>query len=116
MLYNCRHTGLIVTAQKGRPLDATAFQSPASQSLANNLGWSPDYLANEDLEAERLFDYGALAPKSGPDADLQLVTCADARIAGPGSPVVYGVTPARAGSNQGHNKRVLFVPQVRKCS
>jgi len=30
--------------------------------LALSVGWTQDYLDNEDLEAERLFDYGVLAP------------------------------------------------------
>lgn len=59
----CRSTGLIVAQQLGRPIDATTFRPPWIAARAAAVGWDPAYLNGpEDLEAERLFDYGLLAP------------------------------------------------------
>lgn len=59
----CRSTGLIIAQQLGRPIDPTTFRPSWLASSAGAVGWEPGYLTGpEDLEAERLFDYGLLAP------------------------------------------------------
>ncbi len=59
----CRSTGLIITQQLGRPIDPVAFRPSWLASSAGPVGWESGYLqGTEDLEAERLFDYGVLAP------------------------------------------------------
>jgi hypothetical protein len=49
--------------QMGRPLDLSTYRSAAVMQGAAQLGWTQEYMQNEDLEAERLFDYGLLAPE-----------------------------------------------------
>ncbi|KXZ46510.1 hypothetical protein GPECTOR_43g947 [Gonium pectorale] len=106
----CRSTGMVVAGQSGRPIHSTRFRDPRVASLAASLGWPASYLANEDLEAERLFDWGVLAPAHDP-AGLQLSPCMDAFLAGPGSPrVLAGSVDQRTVAN-GHGKRLLIVPQ-----
>jgi hypothetical protein len=59
----CRQTALIVTSQLGRPIHTRQFRPKSLESAAAAAGWSPSYMQGpEDLEAERLFDYGMLAP------------------------------------------------------
>jgi hypothetical protein len=58
----CRYTPNLLAQQFGRPIHATVFRDPSVYSYGSALGWSQEYLDNEDLEAERLFDYGILAP------------------------------------------------------
>lgn len=46
-----------------RPVDPYSFRPSWINSSAAAVGWDWDYLLGpEDLEAERLFDYGLLAP------------------------------------------------------
>eukprot|EP00879_Flechtneria_rotunda_P022569 GHRR01023831.1.p2 GENE.GHRR01023831.1~~GHRR01023831.1.p2 ORF type:complete len:189 (+),score=60.11 GHRR01023831.1:160-726(+) len=109
----CRSTALIITQQLGRPIDPTTYRPEWLNTSAAAVGWDWDYLMGpEDLEAERLFDYGLLAPtQTGP---VKVLTCADVKLAGPGSPDVWGVSVnsgINASSNQGHNKRVAILPQ-----
>ncbi|PNH11434.1 A disintegrin and metalloproteinase with thrombospondin motifs 7 [Tetrabaena socialis] len=106
----CRSTGMVVAGQAGRPLHSTRFRDPAVSGLALGLGWPADNLAAEDLEAERLFDYGVLAPAHNPGG-LQLTTCLDAYLAGPGSPRVLSGSQDQARVTGGHGKRMLIVPQ-----
>ena len=83
----CRHTAGVVAQQIGRPISDSEFRSATSARQAQQaLGWSADYFANEDLEAERLFDYGVLAPPvpAGGASPLRLTTCQDTRLAGAG--------------------------------
>ena len=63
-LLHLRYTGSVITAQQGRPIDSRAFRDPSLYAFADSLGWpvSTGYMDHEDLEAERLFDYGILAP------------------------------------------------------
>ena len=59
----CRSTALIIAQQLGRPIDATTFRPGWINTSAGAVGWDAGYLGGpEDLEAERLFDYGVLAP------------------------------------------------------
>jgi len=58
----CRHTSYTVTQQLGRPIHQTEYRGDSVASGAERLGWSPEYLAGPDMEAERLFDYSVLAP------------------------------------------------------
>lgn len=133
----CRQTGILTAGQNGRPISSTVFRDPLVQSYAAALGWPmaggvgkvtsttstsdntaddlASYLDHEDLEAERLFDWGILAPpRPSSIADLIVtISCADTRIAGAGSPKVLALTPGQYSTNYGHNKRVLFLPQVR---
>lgn len=80
----CRHTPGAVAQQLGRPLSDSDYRSAAAARQAEALGWSQDYWAHEDLEAERLFDYGQLAPavRATP---LAATTCQDTRLAGAGA-------------------------------
>eukprot|EP00878_Enallax_costatus_P047024 GHUV01057383.1.p1 GENE.GHUV01057383.1~~GHUV01057383.1.p1 ORF type:complete len:500 (+),score=122.35 GHUV01057383.1:95-1594(+) len=109
----CRTTANIIAQQLGRPIDPYSFRPAWINSSATAVGWDWNYLmGSEDLEAERLFDYGLLAPvETGP---VTTTTCPDSYLAGPGSPTVYGVsaTPTvNVYSNQGHAKRVAILPQ-----
>lgn len=106
----CRHTAYITAQQIGRPIDQMAYRSAAVQQGAGLLGWSPVYMVGADLEAERLFDYGILAPPPQL-APLSLTTCADSRLAGAGSPVVFGVI-GREDDVTGHNKALTIVPEA----
>ncbi len=58
-----RHSGHHMAQQMGRPLDLSTYRSAAVMQGAAQLGWTQEYMQNEDLEAERLFDYGLLAPE-----------------------------------------------------
>lgn len=59
----CRTTANIVALQLGRPIDPKRFRPAWLNVSAMAAGWDWDYLQGpEDLEAERLFDYGLLAP------------------------------------------------------
>lgn len=108
----CRHTPGAVAQQLGRPISDTDFRSTTSAAQAAALGWPADVWKNEDLEAERLFDYGVLAPSApAPSAvPLSLTTCQDTRLAGAGSPRLYGTVDALASHTLGRNKRLAFVP------
>lgn len=95
---------------------------------------------HEDLEAERLFDYGMLAPPLAP-SPLALTTCQDTRLAGAGgawgragmlclvggmqhtifttcllchvpagSPLLFSASQDLAPNSLGHNKRLALVP------
>jgi hypothetical protein len=74
-----RHTGNIITQQLGRPVDSEHYRPASLQEGAAALGWSPAYMAGpEELETERLFDYGSLAPLITGDlqaADRTLPSC-----------------------------------------
>ncbi|GIL45852.1 hypothetical protein Vafri_2986, partial [Volvox africanus] len=107
----CRSTGMVIAAQTGRPVHSTWFRNPMVTGLATAaLGWSADYLAAEDMEVERLFDFGVLAPRHDP-VGLQLTTCMDTFLAGPGSPRVLSGSPDQRSVTTGHGKRLLVVPQ-----
>ncbi|GLI63980.1 hypothetical protein VaNZ11_007149, partial [Volvox africanus] len=107
----CRSTGMIIAAQTGRPVHSSWFRNPQVTGLATAaLGWSADYLAAEDMEVERLFDFGVLAPRHDP-VGLQLTTCMDTFLAGPGSPRVMSGSPDQRSVTTGHGKRLLVVPQ-----
>ncbi|KAL4443898.1 hypothetical protein ABPG75_011635 [Micractinium tetrahymenae] len=95
--------------QLGRPISDTLYCSKAAQRQAKALGWSDDYLQHEEREAERLFDYSSLAPPVAA-APLNLDTCAATRLAGAGSPVLFGTTDELAGHSRGHNKRLALLP------
>lgn len=124
----CRQTGSIVTAQGGRPTSQSTYNDTTAAQNAAALGWpttggsgaSPsqtlgEYLRYEDQEAERLFDWGVLAPMSVMELGglWQVVTCADTRVAGAGSQRVVGWASDQYTTNHGHGKRLLVVPQVR---
>lgn len=66
-------------------------------------------LQHEDLEAERLFDYGLLAPPPR-TSPLAVTTCQDTRLAGAGSAVLWGTQQAYAADSLGRNKRLALVP------
>ena len=69
----CRHTGMITAQQLGRPVSPTHFRAEAAAAAAAaKMGWSKSYFDQEDLEAERLFDYGLLAPAADRGARLRL--------------------------------------------
>ncbi|WIA29149.1 hypothetical protein OEZ86_011660 [Tetradesmus obliquus] len=109
----CRTTANIVALQLGRPIDPKRFRPAWLNVSAMAAGWDWDYLQGpEDLEAERLFDYGLLAPvDTGP---WRRFTCADKYLAGPGSPQAWGTASGNgigAATNQGRNKRVAVVPE-----
>jgi hypothetical protein len=54
---------LIIAQQLGRPIDSAVFRPEWINSSAGAVGWETSYLQQPaDLEAERLFDYGILAP------------------------------------------------------
>ena len=80
----CRHSPGVVAAQLGRPISDTQYRSSTAAAQAAALGWPADYWQREDLEAERLFDYGMLAPAAAP-TPLVLTTCQDTRLAGAGA-------------------------------
>jgi hypothetical protein len=66
----CRSTALIIAQQLGRPIDATTFRPGWINASAGAVGWDAGYLGGpEDMEAERLFDYGILAPLESGDAE-----------------------------------------------
>ena len=105
----CRHTPHIVAGALGRPLDHTVFRAPSVYAAAERLGWSREYVDGADVEAERLFDYTVLAPPP-PPSPLQLLRCADTRLAGAGSPPVFGLTDGGASNVAGHNKALVLIP------
>ena len=39
------------------------YRHPSLYDFADSLGWPQGYMDREDLESERLFDYGLLAPR-----------------------------------------------------
>ncbi|KAF6266656.1 hypothetical protein COO60DRAFT_1623446 [Scenedesmus sp. NREL 46B-D3] len=109
----CRTTANVVALQLGRPVDAKHFRPAWLNVSAMSAGWEWDYLHGpEDLEAERLFDYGLLAPvEAGP---WRRFSCADKYLAGPGSPQAWGTGSGSgigAATNQGRNKRVAILPE-----
>ncbi|KAG2501286.1 hypothetical protein HYH03_001088 [Edaphochlamys debaryana] len=107
----CRTSGMLISGQQGRPLHATRFRDGDVASLALGLGWAPEYVAGpEELEAERLFDFGGLAPAHRPGG-LTRSACPDGLLAGPGSPRVLGGSAAQRAVTSGHGKRILVVPQ-----
>jgi hypothetical protein len=62
-----------VALQLGRPIDAKHFRPAWLNVSAMAAGWDWDYLQGaEDLEAERLFDYGLLAPVDAGAAQRQV--------------------------------------------
>ena len=83
----CRYSSHVVAQQLGRPVHHTQFRPAALAPLFAALGWDSGYTEGEDLEAERLFDYGLLAPPA-PSHPLEALTCADARLAGAGGQAV----------------------------
>ena len=62
-----RYSGSLITAQQGRPIHNRVFRHASLYEYAGALGWPDGYMDEEDLEAERLFDYGILAPKPWSD-------------------------------------------------
>jgi hypothetical protein len=59
----CRSTAHIIAQSLGRPVDPVTFRASWIGSMAAGVGWEGGYAAGpEELEAERLFDYGLLAP------------------------------------------------------
>jgi len=62
-LSTLRYSGALITAQQGRPIHSRVFRHPSLYGYASALGWPDRYMDQEDLESERLFDYGILAPK-----------------------------------------------------
>ena len=119
----CRHTPGLVAHQLGRPGRDDEYRAPAAaRQAAGALGWPAAYWEREDVEAERLFDYGQLAqplPATGPASSggaaaaaspLALLTCAATRLAGAGSPRLYGSVDALAPHSVGHGKRLALVP------
>jgi hypothetical protein len=59
---HCRYTPNLLAQQYGRPVHASTYRHASVYKNGAKLGWGLDYLDNEDLEAERLFDYGILVP------------------------------------------------------
>ena len=107
----CRHSAYITAHNLGRPIDRTTFRAETSAHAAKDrLDWSSAYWEGPDLEAERLFDYGVLAPveKRWP---VSALTCADVRVAGAGSPEVYGLLSAGE-EVSGHGKLLTIVPEA----
>lgn len=108
----CRHTSLVVGGAAGRPIHRTAYHSNSTLRHAAMLGWSDAYVASTDLEAERLFDYGMLAPDAGTEAALTRTSCMATRLAGPGSPrLVTDLALDSAASVRGHGKLLALAPQ-----
>ncbi len=67
-----RHTGLVIAQQLGRPISSTTFRSAeAFSSAMTKLGWNQAYWEQEDVEAERLFDYTILAPRAGASVQVK---------------------------------------------
>lgn len=60
----CRTTGMLIALQQGRPIHAKNYRDGSIYAYAKDsqFQWSKNYLNTEDLEAERLFDFGMLAP------------------------------------------------------
>lgn len=79
----CRHSAVPVAAQLGRPVSDVRYRDETARRQAAALGWSDAYWNNADLEAERLFDFGMLAPPVGA-TPLVLNTCQDSHLAGAG--------------------------------
>lgn len=106
----CATTPYITALQLGRPIDQTTFRGDAVYKGATELGWiDAKYgLYGEDMESERLFDYSILAPPQQ-QIPFKIITCMDTRLAGAGSPVVYGLTSNTADVS-GHNKALTYVP------
>lgn len=127
----CRRTGILIAAQAGRPISSTVYRDPVMQQYATALGWptagsststtSTDsldqYMSVEDVESERLFDWGLLAPEPATSFAglLQTVSCADTRVAGAGSARAVGWGADQFATNHGHGKRLMVLPQVRDC-
>ena len=86
------------------------FRSETSKAAAVRLGWSTDYWSGPDIEAERLFDYSILAPPPQ-RYPVDVLTCADVRIAGGGSPEVYGLLSA-SDQVRGTGKQLTVVPEA----
>jgi hypothetical protein len=107
----CRHAALVVAQALGRPAERLAFRPPRVYAHAAALGWPRSYVDGADLEAERLFDYSSLAPDAAAEArPLRALRCADARLAGAGSPRAHGLRDALAGVTRGHGKALALVP------
>ena len=108
----CRSTAFVTAHNLGRPVDRTSYRTAFSQQMAaNNLSWSLEYFTDgSDIEAERLFDYSILAPPM-PEEPISTVACGDLRLAGAGSPEVYGLTWARA-EVTGHNNKLTLIPEA----
>ncbi|GAX85071.1 hypothetical protein CEUSTIGMA_g12491.t1 [Chlamydomonas eustigma] len=111
----CRYAATVITAQQGRPIHNKVYRDPSLYEYASSLGWpSGGYMDEEDLEAERLFDYGILAPLPWSDigSSLSYVSCADVYIGGAGGLSVMGIGSQKQFSlNHGLNKRILVLPQ-----
>jgi hypothetical protein len=91
--------------QEGRPIHSSVWRHPRTERLKLDLGWGAAYSAAGDLESERLFNYGLLAapPSFHP---IDIFTCFDTHMAGPGSPpVMQGTRPELLG----HGKRLFVV-------
>lgn len=60
----CRTTGMLIALQQGRPIHAKNYRDPSVYAHTKDpqFNWDEHYLNTEDLEAERLFDFGMLAP------------------------------------------------------
>jgi hypothetical protein len=80
----CRHSPVPVAAQLGRPISDTWYRDATARQQAAALGWSEANWSEQDLEAERLFDFAMLAPPVGA-TPLALATCLDSRLAGAGA-------------------------------
>ena len=53
---------MVTAGQQGRPIHNRVYRDPSVYIFGAQLGWTQEYLDNDDLESERLYDYGLLAP------------------------------------------------------
>ena len=102
-----RNTRDALSGQEGRPIHATTYKHATVERFKRDLGWPADYIAAGDSEAERLFNFGVLAPPAR-TTPLDTFSCFDSRLAGRGSP---RVEQAQRPELIGHAKR-LFVTQM----
>lgn len=108
----CRQTPLIIAQQLGRPGDRTYHRAEWSKEQAlNTFGWSLNDWQGPDVEAERLYDYGLLAPPiSSTTSFSEVLNCQNTRLAGVDSPILYGTTDAVKAHTKGHGKVFIYVP------
>jgi hypothetical protein len=95
--------------QEGRPIHATDLRHPETERLKSQvLGWDAEYVALGDIESERLFNFGILAP-APTVLPLQMFTCFDSRMAGAGSP---RIEVSQRPELIGHGKRLWVTSMV----
>ena len=102
---------MIYVGQEGRPVHPFLWKDGVTERLKGDLGWSAQYISKQDQEAERLFNFGMMAPAPAV-TPVDVFTCFDSRLAGIGSPrVVQGERPELIG----HGKRLFVTNMVRQA-